>query len=148
MNPPLFMPLSVLLRIDHYREYLFSTTSTPHGQTGDGGGQVASGVASVTSSPTLIGDGGGERAAGVGLQQFSVKSTDDLLVVEDVDEDAEDGDATTRDELMMLAYDNPMWMGELRRYLQEEEKEKEQMQNERLARLASWREDIAIPENY
>jgi hypothetical protein len=38
-------------------------------------------------------------------------------------------------------------MEELRRYLQEEEKEKEQMQNERLARLASWREDIAIPEN-
>jgi hypothetical protein len=35
-------------------------------------------------------------------------------------------------------------MEELRRYLEEEEKEKKQMQNEREARLARWREDIAI----
>ncbi|KAM6495216.1 hypothetical protein JOM56_009839 [Amanita muscaria] len=139
MDPPLIMPFSVLFRIDSYREYLLSTTSDdqshpplnggsarsgdkqgssnpPHGQTGDGGGQAASGVTLVTSSPTIF----------------------------DVDEDAEDADATTRDELIMLARDNPIWMEELRRYLQEEEKEKEQMQNERVARLAHWREDIAI----
>ncbi|KAM6488870.1 hypothetical protein JOM56_015669 [Amanita muscaria] len=142
MDPPLIMPFSVLFRIDSYREYLLSTTSDdqshpplnggsgdkqgssnpPHGQTGDGGGQAASGV-------TL--------AAGAGLEQFSVKSTHGLLVLEDAD-------ATTRDELIMLARDNPIWMEELRRYLQEEEKEKEQMQNERVARLARWREDIAI----
>jgi hypothetical protein len=35
-------------------------------------------------------------------------------------------------------------MKELRRYMQEKEKEKEQIQNERMARLAHWREDIAI----
>jgi hypothetical protein len=50
-------------------------------------------------------------------------------------EDVEDGNATMRDERIMLAHDNPIWM---------EEKEKEQMQNERVARLAHWREDIAI----
>jgi hypothetical protein len=168
MDPPLIMPLSVLFRIDSYREYLLSTTSTqnhddqshplpnggsgdeqgssnpPHGQSGDGGGQAASGVTAVTSSPTIIGDGGGEKVAGAGLEQFSVKSTHGLLILEDVDEDAEDADATTRDELIMLAHDNPMWMEELRRYLQEEEKEKERMQNERVARLARWQEDIAI----
>ncbi len=153
------MPLSVLFRIDSYREYLLSTTSIqnhddqshppprsgsgdeqrnsnpPHGQTGDRGGQAASGVTSVTSS---------QKTAGAGLEQFSVKSTRGLLVLEDVDEDAEDADATTRDELIMLALDNPIWMEELRRFSQEEEKEKEQMQNERAARLARWREDIAI----
>ncbi|KAF8349599.1 hypothetical protein F5887DRAFT_947041 [Amanita rubescens] len=127
MDPPVIMPLSALFRIDSYREYLLSTTRM-----------------SVTSSPTIIGDGEGEKAAGAGLEQFSVKSTHGLLVLEDVDEDAEDADATTRDELIMLAHDNPMWIEELRRYLQEEEKEKKQMQNERVARLARWREDIAI----
>jgi len=81
----------------------------------------------------LSGDGGGPAA--------SV----DLLALEDVDEDAEDADATTLDELMMLTFDgDPIWMEELRRYLQEEEEEKERMQNERAVRLARWREDIAV----
>ena len=97
-------------------------SNPPHGQTGDGGGQAASGVMSVTSSSTIIGDGGGEKIAGAGLEQISVKSTHGLLVLEDVDEDAEGADATTRDELIMLAHDNLMCMEELRRYLQEEEK--------------------------
>lgn len=168
MDPPLIMPLSVLLRINRYREYLLSTTSTQNpddqshpppsgrssddqggsnpvsGQAGDGGGQAASGIMSVTSSPTIIGDGGGEKTAEAGSEQFSVKSVHGLLVLEDVDEDAEDADATTRDELIMLAHDNPIWMEELRRYLQEEEKEKEQLQNERVVRLARWREDLGI----
>jgi hypothetical protein len=139
MVPPLIMTYSTLLRIDRYRRYLLSTTSTqnhddqshpppnggsryeqgssnpPHGQTGDGpgGGQAASRVTLVTSSSIIIGDGGREKTTGAGLEQFSVKSTDCLTVFEDVDEDAEDADATTRDELIMLAQDNPMWIGEL-----------------------------------
>jgi hypothetical protein len=91
---------------------------------------------SVTSSPAIISDGSGEKAAGAGLEQFYVKSTHGLLVLKDVDEDAEDAGATMTDELIMLARDSPMWMKELRRYLEEEEKEKEQMQNERMAKLA------------
>ena len=87
---------------------------------------------------------GGEKTAGAGLEQFSVKLTHRLLALEDVDEDAEDANATTRDELIMLARDHLIWMEELRRFLQEEEKEKEQMQNERVARLVRWREDMAI----
>ncbi|KAF8344656.1 hypothetical protein F5887DRAFT_1283144 [Amanita rubescens] len=166
MNPPLIMPLEVLFRIDAYREHLLSTTSTqnyddqshpppnggsggeqggsnpPHGQTGDRGGQAAFGITSVTSSPAVIGDGG-EMAAGAGLEQFFFKSTDGLLALEDVDEDAQDADATMRDELIMLARNDPMWMEELKRHLQEEEKEKEQMQKERAVRLTRWREDIA-----
>ena len=80
-----------------------------------------------------------------GLENFSVEWTHGpSLVLEDVDEDAEDANATTRDVLIMLAHGNPAFLEELRRYLQEEEKEKEQMRNERAAGLARWREDIAI----
>lgn len=93
IDPPLIMPFSVLFRIDSYRQHLISTTSThnhddqphpsrngrsgdeqgrfnpPHGQTGGWEEQAASGVTSVTSSPTMIDDGGGlgEKAAGAGL---------------------------------------------------------------------------------
>ncbi|KAF8722194.1 hypothetical protein AX14_009962 [Amanita brunnescens Koide BX004] len=53
----------------------------------DGGRQAASGVTSVTSRTTIIG----------------------------VDEDVEDADATMRDELIILAHDDPIWREELRR---------------------------------
>lgn len=113
------------------------SSNPPPGQTGGGGGQATSGVLSVTSSPNLIGDGGGGKAAEEGL---AVKSKYGLLILED----AEDADATTRDELIMLAGDNPMWKEELIRYMKEEQKEKERIQNECAARLARWREDMAV----
>jgi hypothetical protein len=167
MEPPLFMPFSDLTRINNYREYLLSTTSTPNnndqshpppnGGSGDqqgnsnappgqrnGGRQAASGVTSVNTSPTLIGDGGGEGAAEAGLENFSFKSMNGLLILEDVDEDAEDVDGTMQDELVMLTHDNPMWAGELIKYMQKEAKEKERMQNERLERISYWREDTAV----
>ncbi|KAF8346407.1 hypothetical protein F5887DRAFT_1182675 [Amanita rubescens] len=95
-----------------------------------------------TSRP-LPGDGG-EKVAGAGLEEFSVKSSHGLLVLEGVDEDAEGPDATMLDQLMMLAYDDPIWSEELRRYLQKEEEEREQMQKERAVRLARWREDVVV----
>jgi hypothetical protein len=67
-----------------------------------------------------------------------------LLILEDVDEDAEDVDGTMQDELVMLTHDNPMWAGELIKYMQKEAKEKERMQNERLERISYWREDTAV----
>lgn len=95
---------------------------------------------SVNSSPTNIGDEG-EKAAGAGLERFSVKSSHGLLVLEGVDEDAEGPDATMLDQLMMLAYDDPIWSEELRRYLQIEEEEREWMQKER---AVNWREDVVV----
>ena len=95
-----------------------------------------SGAPSATSSPAIIGDGDGQKAA--------ERKTQGLLVLEGVDEDAVDADATFRDELIMLARDDPMWREELRRYLQEEEKERELIQKERTARLTRWREDMAV----
>jgi hypothetical protein len=144
MNPPLIMPISVLNRIDLYRETLRSNMRAKNlgqGRMGDGG-QAASGVSSVNSSPTIVDESGGENAAGAGLEQFSFKTSHNILVLEGVDEDAEGADATMRDELIMLAHGDPMWMEELRKYLQKEEKEKEQMQEERKVRLAHWREGI------
>ena len=52
----------------------------------------------------MIDDGGGEKT---GLEKYSVKSP--LLVLEGVDEDAEDADATLLDEFIMLAPDSPIW---------------------------------------
>ncbi|KAI0253665.1 hypothetical protein BJV78DRAFT_1152793 [Lactifluus subvellereus] len=168
MIPPLIMPFSVLERIDLYRETLRPNPQTtnahhhddqshppPNGgsgdeqgsgnlrqqRVGDGGGQAASGV---TSSPTIIDDGGGEKAAGPGLEQFSVETFHDIPVLEGVDEDAEGADATMLDELILLARGDPMWMEELRKYLQEEEKEREEMQKERAVRLARWREGTTV----
>ncbi|KAF8622435.1 hypothetical protein AX15_007019 [Amanita polypyramis BW_CC] len=68
-----------------------------------------------------------EKAAGMELEQFFVKSPYTLLLLEGVDEDAEDADATIRDELIMLACDDPIWK-EVRRYLQKKKKKREQMQ--------------------
>ena len=88
---------------------------------------------------------GGNEGSWDGARKISVRSTHGLLALEDVDEDAEDADATTLDELMMLTYDgDPIWMEELTRYLQEEEEEKERMQNKRAVRLTRWQEDIAV----
>ncbi|KIL58313.1 hypothetical protein M378DRAFT_332913 [Amanita muscaria Koide BX008] len=130
MDPPLIMPFSELSRIDQYREYLRSYT-----QTTNADGQ---------SHPPPNGGSGDEQVAEAELGGFSVEPTHGLLVLEGVDEDADDADATFRDELVMLARDDPIWREELRRYLQEEEKERELMQKERVARLAHWREDISV----
>jgi len=166
MNPPLVMPFSVIQQIDLYRATLRSkiqTTEAPDGQDkshpgsdggsggekksddltqgrmGDGEGQAAAGGPSVTSSPTIIGDGGG---TGTEQEQFAVKASHGFLVLEGVDEDAEGADATMKEELMMLARDSPIWMKELKKYLQAEEKEQKQVQAERALRLAHWREGI------
>jgi len=159
MIPSLIMPFPMVRRIDLYRATLRLDIPTkdadfrpdqchppPYGWSGDepgssnprqgrlgnAGGQAASGETSTTSSPTLIRDGGGEQAAGA----------KQLLVLEGVDEDAEDADATMRAELILLARDSPIWMAELRKYLQQEEKEKKDVQKEREVRLAHWREGI------
>jgi hypothetical protein len=169
MAPPLIMPVSVLHRIDLYRQTLRSnrTTNTHHpddqsdppptggngneqgrDNLGDGGGHSTSGVTSVTSSPTIIGDGEGEKATGAGLKQFSVDMSHGYLVLEGVDENAEGADATMLDELIMMAHDDPMWREELRKHLQEKEKERLQTQKEREARLACWRESMTAQSTY
>lgn len=118
------------------------------GRMGDGGGQAdqaASGVTSVTSLLTMIGDGEEENAAGVGLEQFSFKMAHNILELEGANEDAEGDDAAVLDDLLILAGDGePKWVEELRRYLQEEEREREQMQKERAVRLALWRESVTV----
>jgi hypothetical protein len=63
---------------------------------------------------------------------------DGVLIVEGVDEDDDGEDCTWKDELMMLAYSDPTWIPELRRYLQEEREEKVKLQEERMGRLTSW----------
>jgi len=129
MNPPLIMPLSAVHWINLYWETLHLNASGDEqgsrnlrqGQMGDGG-QAASGETSVTSSPTIIGGGGGEKAVEARLEQFTFKTSHGILVLEGIDEDAEGADATMRDELIMTARNDPVWMEELRRYLQEKKR--------------------------
>jgi len=166
MNPPLFMPLTMLRLIGLYRERLRSNMQVtdanhhheqPHpppdsgsggeqgsgnpisGLMGDGGGSPGETLA--TSSPTIVGDGERKQTAEEKLEEFPV-TTSSIPILEGVDEDAEGADATFLDELILLASNNPIWMVELKRYLEEEEKEKKQVQEERAARLARWREGI------
>jgi hypothetical protein len=163
MDSPLIMPISLLHRIDRYRQALClnQNPNTHHrdhqsdppsnGRNGDAqtcsnlggrGGYSVSGVTTVISSPTIITDGEGEKAAGAGQDKFSVDPPHDYPVLEGVDEDAEGADATMLDELIMMAHDNPMWREELKKHLQIKEKEKTQMQKERQVRFAWWREGL------
>jgi len=109
MIPPLIVPFSVLNQINLYRKTLCSNIPTadadfhpnhsqpPNGGSGDKQGSsnprqgrlgTAPGRTSATSSPALNGDDGGEKAAGEELEQFAVKASHGLLVLEGVDEDA------------------------------------------------------------
>jgi hypothetical protein len=151
MDPPLIMPIYLLHRIDRHRQALRSNqnTNTHHRDNksdppsnGGRGGYSVSGVTSVTSSPTIIGDGEREKAAGAGQDKFSVDPHHGYLVLEGVDKDAEGADATMLDELIMMARDDPMWREELRKHLQIKEKERAEMQKEREARFAWWREGL------
>ncbi|KAF8807294.1 hypothetical protein BYT27DRAFT_7189394 [Phlegmacium glaucopus] len=168
MDPPLIIPGFMLNRINLYRQALFSNTlvtdahdqSHPPpnsgsgaeqrghiprpGQMGDGRGQSGSGETLTMTSPTLVGDGEGEQTADAKLEQFGDMTSDGVLILEGVDKDAEDADATLRDELFMLAHGSPMWMKELQKFLSKEEKERKQVQEERAARLARWRGGITM----
>jgi len=168
MNPPLIMPLTMLRRIHLYQERLRSNmhANHPHDQphpllnSGSGGEQGSrppipvlmkeggggSGETLVGRSPTIVGDGDGEQAAKDKLVGFAETTSNGIPILEGVDEDGDGGDATFRDDLMLLASYNPtMWMPELNKYLEEEEKERKQVEKERAARLADWLKDVRRP---
>lgn len=65
-----------------------------------------------------------------------------LLVLEGVDEDAQDADATMKDELMLMAYGDEMWTKELQKYLRAERREREEVQEWRAAMVESWLQDV------
>jgi hypothetical protein len=65
-----------------------------------------------------------------------------ILTLEGVDEDAQDADATTKDELMLLAHSSELWAGELAKYLQAERNERDEVHRRRMARLEDWMQDV------
>ena len=146
MIPPLIMPFSVLNQINLYRNTLHSNIPTAdadfHPDHSQPPPNRRSSDEQGSSNPRQgrLGDAGGPTAS----EQFAFKVSHELLILEGVDEDAEGADSTMRDELIMMAHDDPMWMAELRKYLQKEEKEREQVQKERAVRLARWREGIFV----
>lgn len=65
-------------------------------------------------------------------------TSDGILILEGVDEDADGEDCTWKEQLIMLAYSDPTWIPDLRRYLQEEREGQEKLKEERMGRLTSW----------
>jgi hypothetical protein len=73
-----------------------------------------------------------------------IMTSDGVLILEGIDEDADTEDCTWKDQLMMLAYGDPTWIPELRRYLQKEREEEVKLQGERMGRLTSWLQDMLL----
>jgi hypothetical protein len=69
------------------------------------------------------------------------------LVVEDVDDDAQDDDVSYKHELMLLAGpgDSGFCRNELVKLLRAEQKEREEMQQQRVARVRQWQQ-TAVPQ--
>jgi hypothetical protein len=67
------------------------------------------------------------------------------LVVEDVDDDAQDDDASYKHELMLLAGpgDSGFCRNELVKLLRAEQKEREEMQQQRVTRVRQWQQSAA-----
>ncbi|KAI0253654.1 hypothetical protein BJV78DRAFT_1191090 [Lactifluus subvellereus] len=146
MVPPLIMHPSVLRQIELYRATLRSNPQTtsahrddqPHPPPNGGSGDEQGSSHLGQQQP---GDGGGQASSGV---TSLLRDVPWHLSQRSVDEDAEGPDATMLDDLMLMALGDPMWTKELRKYLQKEENENEEMQKERAARLARWREGITV----
>jgi hypothetical protein len=89
----------------------------------------------------------GEKVVGAGLgSEMSpvIKQWSDL-VVEDVDDDAQDDDASYKHELMLLAGpgDSGFCRNELVKLLRAEQKEREEMQQQRVTRVRQWQQSAA-----
>ena len=89
----------------------------------------------------------GENVVGAGLKSDMstvIRQWSDM-VVEDVDDDAQDDDASYKDELMLLAGpgDSGFCKNELIKLLQAEQKEREDIQQQRIARVHQWQQTAA-----
>ena len=153
-----------LSQVERYRNALLAQTGIPHnsqgppqlppgtgsgntnGQGGDGYGQGAeqrglgnngTGQAGRSLGDLLCctrGDGG------VSEETANITSTLllPILELEGVDADAQDADATMKDELMLLAHTSEIWRGALEKYMQAENREREAVQKEQEVRLETW----------
>jgi hypothetical protein len=134
--------------------------SGQRGERGDGGVQGPSASSSEPKGASWASIVRGERdnqAVGAGLENFTINPTsnsppvlDDfgsgsqgLLILEDVDADAQEEDCTFRDELFLLARSGGPWPETLEKFLQAERTERDEMQKQRAARLDDWRQAVA-----
>ena len=96
-----------------------------HPQSGDSGREGTTcrvlNADSVQTWASVVSGGGGNVPARENLAD--IMTPDGVLILEGVDEDADGEDCTWKEQLMMLAYGNPIWMPELRKYLREEHEE-------------------------
>jgi hypothetical protein len=83
--------------------------------------------------------------AGLGLEMSPVIKQWSDMVVADVEDDAQDDDMSYKHELMLLAGpgDSGFCRNELAKLLQAERKEREEMQQQRVARVRQWQQTAA-----
>jgi hypothetical protein len=135
MVPPVSLSPRELRQIDFYRTALRTKKSTAVIDDGTvqaqppAGGGPGSGIG-------LEGDGSGPVLDGFG------SGSQGLLILEDVDVDAQDEDCTFRDELFLMALCGGPET--LERFLQAERKERDEIQKQHAARLDDWRHAVAF----
>ena len=160
-TPFLIMSGLDLYRIDQYRDAVLANLAVPdanddqeqaqpHPRTGDNS-------AGAGQESEQAGSGGGPRRAFGNLFCFgnrtdsegmegdalsTLPSTDKLpiLSLEGVDEDAQDANATMKDELILLAHGNKLWTRELEKFIEAENREMREMQQHRAVMLENWRQ--------
>jgi hypothetical protein len=114
------------------------------GSTEGGTGRVSN-TDLVPTQPSAWDGGGSGRGKVVAKEDIAgIVTSDGVLFAESVDEDADGDDCTWKDQLLMLAYDDPVWVFELQKYLQQEREEREKMQVDRMGRLTSWLQGMPL----
>jgi hypothetical protein len=160
------MSVAQLRRIDQYRNTLRLSREAPecdtrpHPPSGDGSGVAdprgdesgqegtrqssreggtTRGVSNTGSVRTWANVVSGGRGNVVPREDLAdVMTPDGTLIAEGVDDDADGEDCTWKDELMLLAYNDPTWIPVLQNYLKEEREETEKLQGERMERVITW----------
>lgn len=108
----------------------------------DGATGEVSNIGSVTTWASVVSSGRGTVIATEDLGD--IMTSDGILILEGVDEDADGEDCTSKEQLIMLAYGNPTWIPDLQRYLQEEREGQEKLKAERMGRLTSWLQSMPL----
>jgi hypothetical protein len=119
--PPVCLSVSSLNQIDVYRSALQTTTGI-YGGKGPVQPPSRAKVALRYPTPTVLDD-------------YS-SGTEGLVVVEDVDDDAQDQDCSFQDELALFADTDSSWVDKFRR-------EEKRVRELRLASLDHWRRTVA-----
>ncbi|KAF9506829.1 hypothetical protein BS47DRAFT_380192 [Hydnum rufescens UP504] len=109
------------------------------------GGQAASGNVPESTGVSWAGGGVQKRTLEAEVEQLVHNlSSGEPLILEGVDEDAQDEDCTPRDQLILLGRSHPSWAKVLVKYLVAEQEERQEVEERRAARLEHWLQGMTV----